>query len=120
MNHGVTHQRAHFCGSIPHDAEARHEVRIAIKKLRYGSEFFGSLFHRRKSKNRQRKALRILEDLQESLGALNDIAVSSARVDGSAMTDALKEEQSARIDALLSAAEGQAQSLDKLEPFWKS
>lgn len=102
------------------DPEARHEVRIAIKKLRYGSEFFGSLFRQRGSKGRQRKALRIVEDLQETLGVLNDIAVGTARRDDSATSDALNEEQLARVDDLLSAAEAQARSLDKLEPFWKS
>jgi CHAD domain-containing protein len=56
-------------------APKRHKLRIAIKKLRYALYFFESLF----SHNGCRKALsrykKYLQDLQDKLGALNDIAV---------------------------------------------
>lgn len=55
------------------DARQRHKLRIAAKKLRYGSEFFQSLFQSETSKRHQAKFLRILERLQDHLGNLNDI-----------------------------------------------
>jgi inorganic triphosphatase YgiF len=57
------------------DARRRHKLRIAIKKLRYAAEFFASLFGRRKAHKRLRRFERQLENLQDCLGALNDIAV---------------------------------------------
>jgi inorganic triphosphatase YgiF len=57
------------------DPAARHEVRIEIKKLRYGIEFFGRLFSGAKAKSRRKRILSGAEELQEILGELNDIAV---------------------------------------------
>jgi inorganic triphosphatase YgiF len=57
------------------DAHARHKLRIAIKKLRYALYFFETLYShdgRAKALSRYKKHLK---DLQDSLGALNDIAV---------------------------------------------
>jgi inorganic triphosphatase YgiF len=51
--------------------EARHEVRIAAKKLRYAAEFFASLYPRK----RVARYARSLAGIQEILGALNDAAV---------------------------------------------
>lgn len=51
--------------------EARHEVRIAAKKLRYAAEFFASLYPRK----RVSRYARSLAGIQEILGALNDAAV---------------------------------------------
>ncbi|MGC2857768.1 CHAD domain-containing protein [Novispirillum sp. DQ9] len=56
------------------DAEHRHRVRIVVKKLRYATEFFESLYGRRKTKA-FRKAL---AGVQEELGRLNDVAVARA------------------------------------------
>jgi len=65
----------------------RHELRIRVKKLRYGSEYFATLFAH--SRGAQRRYGRALEELQDTLGRLNDIAVQqriAARIidDGSA------------------------------------
>jgi len=57
------------------DARQRHKLRIAIKKLRYGCEFFAGLFDNRKQTNERKRLARILKALQGSLGALNDIEV---------------------------------------------
>jgi len=54
--------------------DERHQVRIAVKKLRYASEFFSSLY----SKSPVRKYTMALAALQEVLGALNDAATASA------------------------------------------
>ena len=59
------------------DPEERHQVRIGIKKLRYATEFFESLFKGRGMKKSKRAALSTLEALQETLGELNDITVGS-------------------------------------------
>jgi len=50
----------------------RHKLRIAIKKLRYAIDYFRSLFH---AKKRYHKFAVTLENLQASLGKLNDIRV---------------------------------------------
>ena len=57
------------------DARDRHKLRIAIKKLRYASEFFENLFPGRKRKKRLSVFKDRLKALQDRLGALNDIAV---------------------------------------------
>jgi triphosphatase len=49
--------------------EARHKLRIALKSLRYGAEFFGSLFVKR---SKIRAYVGVISRLQELLGAHND------------------------------------------------
>lgn len=53
------------------DERHRHRLRIAVKKLRYGLEFFEDLFPKKKSA--KRRVGRILKKLQANLGKLNDI-----------------------------------------------
>ena len=53
-------------------APQRHRLRIAVKKLRYGLEFFAGLYPTR----RTRRLIDALRAFQDSLGALNDIAVA--------------------------------------------
>jgi inorganic triphosphatase YgiF len=56
------------------DEETRHRVRIQSKKLRYAIEFVQGLYpHARIAEKRFASAI---EDLQESLGKLNDIATA--------------------------------------------
>jgi CHAD domain-containing protein len=57
------------------DTRRRHKLRIAVKKLRYASDFFRRLFAGRKAKKRLSGFKACLTDLQDHLGALNDIAV---------------------------------------------
>jgi CHAD domain-containing protein len=52
----------------------RHKLRIAMKKLRYAIYFFESLFEGESQKPLSRYK-ECLKDLQDNLGALNDIAV---------------------------------------------
>jgi triphosphatase len=54
--------------------KSRHRLRIRAKKLRYIVEFFSDLFPGKKRAKRCRAILSSLEDLQDSLGALNDLA----------------------------------------------
>jgi len=52
----------------------RHRLRIRAKKLRYIVEFASDLFPGKKRAKRCRAILSSLENLQDSLGALNDLA----------------------------------------------
>ena len=56
------------------DAEERHKVRIAAKKLRYATEFFQSLYRQRRVK----KYVKALSRLQDELGWLNDAVVAQS------------------------------------------
>jgi inorganic triphosphatase YgiF len=53
-------------------AEERHRLRIALKKLRYATEFFEALYPEKQT----RPYLAALKDLQDGLGHLNDVAVA--------------------------------------------
>jgi triphosphatase len=57
--------------------EERHEMRIAVKKIRYGVEFFQALLPAK----RAQRLNGILKDLQDNLGHLNDIDVAKRTVD---------------------------------------
>lgn len=59
-------------------AEERHLVRIALKKARYGAEFFESLFADGKAADAY---LRTLGDLQDQLGVFNDMEVANGLLD---------------------------------------
>lgn len=56
------------------DARGRHKLRIAVKKLRYSTGFFASLFRDKKQKKARKKFEDLLKSLQDALGTLNDIA----------------------------------------------
>jgi CHAD domain-containing protein len=51
----------------------RHKLRIAGKKLRYATEFFADLFSGKSEAKRLHNMIASLKDLQDALGALNDI-----------------------------------------------
>jgi len=57
------------------DPQARHELRIRVKKLRYAAEFFSKLFPGKK--RRKREVLSSLKKLQDALGDVNDVAVQA-------------------------------------------
>lgn len=54
------------------DAEERHRLRIAAKRMRYATEFLGSLYAQREV----RRYVKALSKLQDTLGRLNDAAVA--------------------------------------------
>lgn len=112
--------------------EARHEVRIAAKKLRYGAEFFASLYRERKANKRHKAFVAALSDLQDHLGALNDMATAhgvlaaiAAGRDGetvpgetgfaAGLTAADRETDT---KALLKAAAQAHEDLLEVKPFW--
>ncbi|SFO10303.1 CHAD domain-containing protein [Sphingomonas sp. OK281] len=67
--------------------EERHEIRKTAKRLRYGAEFLGSVFSRRKRSRRYGNFVGSLEELQEQLGALNDMATARAVLDRFGLRD---------------------------------
>lgn len=106
----------HLAALAPED---RHQVRIEIKKFRYATEFFASLFKGGQTKRNKRAAMDTLEGLQDTLGTLNDIAVGTEMVSSPAAA-AIHDAQLARVDGLVAEAEKQHRKLATLEPFWKS
>jgi len=99
------------------DDEERHELRIRIKKLRYGAEFFASLFPSERALKRRKNLLTILEDLQETLGELNDLAVGGSLVPSLAALSPERMER--RREKLLGKAESASGKLAKTKPFWE-
>jgi CHAD domain-containing protein len=108
----------------------RHKLRIAGKKLRYAIGFFGSLFVGRKAERRLRRFVRDLKQLQNCLGALNDIAVHRRLASNVAGPSGRRRERAFAIgvvsgreqsrqgplqDAALAAAGGFAAA----RPFWR-
>jgi triphosphatase len=116
------------------DEDLRHKLRIRAKKLRYGIEFFTSVFQGEKSERRRDAALSALKDLQGALGNLSDIAAREKLM--SEMADAngkgkdarkvpfvagvIYGSQQARTDALLEAAESSHAEFSGVKAFWKT
>lgn len=117
----------------------RHRLRIRGKRLRYAVEFFSGLFPGRKRAKRYGEILSALTDLQDSLGALNDLArrgaLSShhAPVTGSkggplteiapiskaiAMRASLAT-QGPRVGQLLNTAKRAYKRFRDVKPFWE-
>lgn len=100
------------------DPHTRHRARIAAKKLRYGAEFFSGLYHKKKARRRQEKFGAALSDLQDHLGALNDLETARAMTEslsGPPMPDPEHPEAQKLLEA---AAEARSELLD-LKPFWR-
>jgi triphosphatase len=118
------------------DAEGRHKLRIQSKKLRYATEFFATIFPGNKSTRRRNRFVARLEQLQDALGDLNDIAVNgklseqlvdsdhaaSKRRGGRAKKAFAVGRLSAREEALIAPMLKQAEeayaALTKSKPFW--
>ena len=111
------------------EPEERHRVRIAAKKLRYGAEFFAPLFSGKKAAKRHTAFGKALSDLQDHLGALNDIATGhelmrdltdaptgASTLFAAGMTAADIE---ARSRKLLEAAAEAHEDLVDTKPFWR-
>jgi inorganic triphosphatase YgiF len=109
----------------------RHKLRIAIKKLRYATDFFEFLFASRKAKKHLSRFKVRLEDLQDRLGALNDIevhqklapkiAAGKAHTNGRARAFAagiVSGREQSEIEPLLREAESDARKFAHIRPFW--
>lgn len=58
----------------------RHKLRIRAKRLRYATEFFASTFPGEGCAKRRQDSLTALKDVQDALGALNDLATRDALI----------------------------------------
>jgi CHAD domain-containing protein len=103
-------------------AAERHKLRIRAKRLRYATEFFAATFPGKKSDKRRKKSLAALEDIQDALGALNDIAVRQALLaagEGSGQLCAPSADK-AEAEKRLKQAERAYERFAKVKPFWKT
>jgi inorganic triphosphatase YgiF len=114
------------------DAEARHQVRIHAKKLRYASEFFAALVSGKKASRRRKRFIKALEHLQACLGDLNDIETGRSMTENLARSEGEASEpsshlfaaghvsgrQDARHAGLLTSAEQAYGALARAKPFW--
>lgn len=96
--------------------EARHEVRIEGKVLRYASEFYAGAFPGRKAKKRREALLDALTDLQTQLGDLNDIEAGLLVTSG--LGAGAQPPDEARTQTLLVAAQAAHKRVRKAKPFW--
>jgi triphosphatase len=119
------------------DPQRRHRLRIQAKKLRYAAEFFAAAFPRKKFMRRRKNFVARLEQLQDALGDLNDIAVneklSEQLVDGEDAAakrrggrtkkafalGRLWTHERARIAPVLNEAEQAYAAFVKAKPFWE-
>lgn len=63
------------------DDGERHELRKSAKKLRYAAEFFAALFADPREQRRHKRFVALLEELQDQLGALNDLVTAPEILD---------------------------------------
>jgi CHAD domain-containing protein len=90
------------------DAERRHAVRIALKRLRYACDFFAPCF------GDARAYLKNLEKLQDVLGDLNDIAVAR-RLGSAKLEPGLEKSETALVSRLAPAWA----ALERRPCFWR-
>ncbi len=105
--------------------EPRHQARIALKKIRYGAEFFESLFCAKGA----RGYLRAIAEIQDRLGEDNDRATSVRLLQEIAEADAASWEMTRAVCFLSGYVQAQAfdaaaaktceRRLRRLEPFWR-
>ncbi|PKB19050.1 inorganic triphosphatase YgiF [Novosphingobium kunmingense] len=109
----------------------RHKMRIASKKLRYAAEFFASLFAD-EAPAAKRSFIRILEQLQDRLGQLNDRSVAAKGrsdlfqdlepITAARLATQLEAELNAHARSrfrLLKSASRSLARFDDAKPWWK-
>ncbi len=104
------------------DDEARHQLRIEAKKLRYSAEFFAALYGKKRAARRRKTFLAALEALQSHLGDLNDHATGrSLLLDLGLTDDAAASLLDAGIDreGLLAGAGDARDALVNSKRFWR-
>lgn len=115
------------------DALSRHRLRIAVKKLRYATEFFSGLFDRPKAIKARNRFGKDLKALQSALGKLNDITVhqdltrplvhpdrrSRKRPDVAFAAGLLTGHDQPRVRACLTAARKAGKALSRADAFWR-
>jgi CHAD domain-containing protein len=108
----------------------RHKLRIALKKLRYATGYFESLFGGEKT---VKKFSAVLKNLQSSLGQLNDIRVHGKLADDYAAPargtrravrrafamGELTGEERAKSRKFLKATKRRGKRLERCPTFWR-
>ena len=101
----------------------RHKLRIRAKNLRYAVEFFAGVFPGEEIAKRREAALTALKELQDQLGALNDLAQREALVENghelADRTQGLWEPKEADVDQLLDRAQKAHADFAAVKSFWK-
>jgi inorganic triphosphatase YgiF len=115
------------------DPQHRHKLRIRAKKLRYAAEFFAPAFPRKRAIRRRKDFVASLQQLQDALGELNDIAVNEKLLEqlgedagakrhggriSKAFVGRLSGREEARIAPVLEEAERAYAAFAKAKPFW--
>jgi inorganic triphosphatase YgiF len=97
------------------DEHHRHRLRIQVKKMRYASEFLRGLYP--DSDRAEKRFADSVENLQESLGRLNDLATARMITAAPANDDWLIGEPEERIH--LREADRAFRDLIAVGPFWR-
>ena len=101
----------------------RHKLRIRAKNLRYAVEFFAGVFPGEENAKRREAALAALKDLQDQLGALNDLAQREALIANGhglgGQADKLLAPKEADVNELLERAQAAQASFAVVKSFWK-
>jgi triphosphatase len=117
--------------------EQLHRLRIQVKKARYATDFFVSLYHGKKSAKQCAKVRSSLMQLQNSLGRLNDIVTHKALFSdiiadrGKGLTEEQSRhrafaaglvigDQHAQVQKWLDRARKAYSRFDSAKAFWKS
>jgi inorganic triphosphatase YgiF len=108
------------------EAKRRHEVRVMLKRLRYGCDYFAGCFAR----NATRQYLKRLAGLQDILGELNDLAVARGLLRGLALPGSergvrdasrrIRRRLADRERKLIGALPAAWDALAAERPFWRS
>jgi CHAD domain-containing protein len=112
-------KRAHRLGSL--DGKRLHELRIAIKKLRYAATFLQAAFAARPFDSRAAKAyIEATVRLQGALGTLNDRVVAGQMLADIAVAARPSEDVGAALRKLAKqAASGEKRRRHRLQQAWK-
>lgn len=107
------------------EAAQLHALRICAKKLRYSAEFFAGLY----GKGKPRDFLAALNEVQEVLGQINDVAVAHHLLDELAAVPELSSHQEAialakgwiahGLSRLLAVLHKTVRRFEEQEKFWK-
>lgn len=116
--HKTLHQHGPALLTMP--TEERHEIRIAVKKLRYATEFFAALYPRKAT----RSYLGALAVLQEELGVLNDAATTETLlqhlvVPDTAALGTVSGWCARGVSVHLASMDAAWQKYYRCRPFWK-
>jgi CHAD domain-containing protein len=104
------------------DDEHRHEARKDAKKLRYAAEFFASFFDDKRGVRRHMRFVAAMEELQNQLGALNDLATGPDVLEKHNLADhAALDDVVSQVDkaGLIDAAQTALYDVIDAKRFWR-